>query len=75
MTGHGFRKVASTILHELAFEHAHIELQLAHQERDKVSAAYNFATYLPQRRRMMQEWADHLDMLRQGGKVLPFKAA
>ncbi|MBS0442828.1 MAG: tyrosine-type recombinase/integrase [Proteobacteria bacterium] len=75
MTGHGFRGVASTILHEQGFEHAHIELQLAHQERDEVSAAYNFATYLPQRRKMMQWYADHLDQLRQGAKVIPFKAA
>ncbi len=75
MTGHGFRGVASTILHEAGFDHAHIELQLAHMERDEVSAAYNFATYLPQRRKMMQWYADHLDALRQGAKVLPFKAA
>jgi len=75
MTGHGFRGVASTILHEQGFDHAHIELQLAHQERDDVSAAYNFATYLPQRRKMIQAWADHLDQLRQGAKILPFKVA
>jgi integrase len=75
MTGHGFRGVASTILHELAFDHAHIELQLAHMERDDVSAAYNFATYLPARRKMMQAWADHLDALRQGARVIPIKAA
>ncbi len=75
MTGHGFRGVASTILHEAGFEHAHIELQLAHMERDEVSAAYNFATYLPQRRKMMQWYADHLDALRQGGKVIPLRAA
>lgn len=75
MTGHGFRGLASTVLHEMGFDHAHIELQLAHQERDAVSAAYNFATYLPRRRKMMQRWADHLDALRQGAKVLPFKAA
>ena len=56
MTGHGFRGVASTILHEQCFDHAHIELQLAHQARDEVSAAYNFATHLPQRRKMMQAW-------------------
>jgi integrase len=75
MTGHGFRGVASTILHEAGFDHAHIELQLAHMERDDVSAAYNFATYLPQRRKMMQWYADHLDSLKKGGKVLPFRAA
>lgn len=75
MTGHGFRGVASTLLHEHGFDHAHIELQLAHMERDAVSAAYNFATYLPQRRKMMQWWADFLDQQRQGAKILPFKAA
>lgn len=61
MTGHGFRGVASTILHEQAWPHAHIELQLAHQERDAISAAYNHALYLEPRAKMMQAWADHLD--------------
>lgn len=75
MTGHGFRGVASTILHEAGFDHAHIELQLAHQERDDVSAAYNWATHLPARRKMMQWYSDHLDQLRQGAKVIPIKAA
>lgn len=75
MMGHGFRGIASTILHERGHRHDIIELQLAHQERDEVSAAYKFATYLPQRRKMMQEWADHLDQLRRGAKVLAFKAA
>lgn len=64
MTGHGFRGVASTALHEMGFPHEHIELQLAHQERDRVSAAYNYAQYLPQRAQMMQQWADHLDAVR-----------
>lgn len=75
MTGHGFRGVASTILHEQGFDHAHIELQLAHMERDEISAAYNFATYLPQRRKMVQWYADHLDSLRKGAQVIPIKAA
>ncbi len=61
MTGHGFRGVASTILHEEGFDHMHIELQLAHQERNRVSASYNHATYLKQRAKMMQWWADYLD--------------
>lgn len=61
MTGHGFRGLASTILHEHGFEHAHIEAQLAHQERDRVSASYNHAQYLRQRAEMMQWWADRLD--------------
>ncbi len=64
MTGHGFRGVASTALHEQGFEHQHIELQLAHQERNAVSAAYNHALYLKQRAEMMQHWADYLDQLK-----------
>jgi integrase len=65
MTGHGFRGVASTLLHEQGWPHEHIELQLAHQERNAVSAAYNHALYLEPRARMMQAWADHLESLRQ----------
>jgi integrase len=61
MTGHGFRGLASTILHENEFEDEHVELQLAHQKRNKVAAAYNHAKYLKQRAAMMQWWADHLD--------------
>jgi integrase len=71
-TGHGFRGLASTILHEQGFDHAHIELQLAHQERNSVSAAYNHATYLPQRTAMMQSWGDYLEGLTKS-KVLPLK--
>jgi integrase len=61
MTGHGFRGLASTILHENDFVDEHVELQLAHQKRDKVAAAYNYAKYLGQRTAMMQWWADYLD--------------
>ena len=68
MTGHGWRGLASTILHEEGFDHAHIELQLAHQERDRVSASYNHALYLKQRAEMMQWWADYLDRAR-GTKI------
>lgn len=64
MTGHGFRGVASTILHEQGWPHEHIELQLAHQPRNAVSAAYNHALYLKPRAEMMQAWADHLDTMR-----------
>lgn len=71
MTGHGFRSTASTLLHELGFPHAVIEPQLAHGERNKVSAAYNFAEHLPQRRKMMQQWADYLDKLKSGAQVIP----
>ena len=72
MTGHGFRGVASTLLHEMNFDHAHIEIQLAHQERNEVSAAYNHATYLQQRTKLMQDWSDYLDTCTTG-KVLQFK--
>lgn len=61
MTVHGFRSTASTILNENGFNKDHIERQLAHGERDKVRAAYNHAQYLPERKKMMQWWADYLD--------------
>ncbi len=61
MTGHGFRGLASTILHENGFEDEHVELQLAHQRRNQVAAAYNHAKYLKQRKAMIQWWADYLD--------------
>ncbi|MBI5785186.1 MAG: tyrosine-type recombinase/integrase [Rhodocyclales bacterium] len=75
MCGHGFRSTASTLLHEMGYQHAVIERQLAHAERNKVAAAYNFAEYLPERRKMMSEWADYLDQLRAGAKVIPIKTA
>lgn len=74
MTGHGFRGLASTILHEHEFDHAHIELQLAHQERNAVSAAYNHATYLKQRKELMQWWADYLDQQLSGNVITLVRA-
>jgi integrase len=68
-TGHGFRSMASTLLNEQGFPPDVIELQLAHSERNKVRAAYNKAQRLPERRKMMQAWADYLDGLRAGKKV------
>jgi len=62
-TGHGFRSTASTILNEHGFRADVIERQLAHNERNAVRAAYNHAQYLPERREMMQWWADYLDRL------------
>jgi integrase len=62
-TAHGFRSTASTILNEHSFRADVIERQLAHCERDSVRAAYNHAQYLPERRKMMQWWADYLDEL------------
>lgn len=60
-TAHGFRALASTILNEQGFRPDVIERQLAHAERNKVRASYNHAQYLPERREMMQHWADYLD--------------
>ncbi|EHP41242.1 cp4-like integrase [Cupriavidus basilensis OR16] len=71
MTGHGFRGLASTMLHEMGYSPDVIERQLAHVERNKVRAAYNHAQYLPERRRMMQHWADYLDQLAAGAKIIP----
>jgi integrase len=73
MTGHGFRGLASTILHEQGYNHDHIEIQLAHAPRNAVSAAYNHAQYLEPRTEMMQDWADFLEKTQRQGKVLPFK--
>ena len=73
MTGHGFRGLASTILHEQGYAHDHIELQLAHAPRNAVSAAYNHALYLEPRAKMMQDWAEFLERTQRGGKVHPYR--
>jgi integrase len=66
MTAHGFRAMASTLLNELGHAPDVIELQLAHKERNKVRAAYNRSQRLPERRKLMQAWADYLDALKNG---------
>jgi integrase len=74
-TGHGFRATASTILNEMGFRSDVIERQLAHAERNKIRAAYNRAEYLPERRQMMQAWADLLDDLaKPKQKVIPMRS-
>ena len=73
MTGHGFRSMASTLLNEQGWHHDAIERQLAHAERNSVRAAYNYAEYLPERRKMMQHWADYLDGLKSGADVVPIR--
>ena len=73
MTWHGFRSLASTCLNEQGWHPDLIELQLAHAERNKVRAAYNRAQRLPERRKMMQAWADYLDGLRASKNVVPIK--
>jgi integrase len=75
ITAHGFRGMASTLLHECGWPSDVIERQLSHAERNAVKAAYNHAEHLPARRKMMQAWADHLDDLRKGsGKVISLRA-
>jgi integrase len=70
MTAHGFRSMASTLLNEQQLWHPDaIERQLAHAPRNKVRAAYNYAEHLPERRRMMQAWADYLDELREAARA------
>jgi integrase len=66
MCSHGFRTMASTRLNEMNWHPDAIERQLAHRPANQVRAAYNQAQYLPERRLMMQSWADYLDQLRSG---------
>ncbi|MGD8853012.1 MAG: site-specific integrase, partial [Gammaproteobacteria bacterium] len=71
MSGHGFRAMARTILDEvLGFRPDYIEHQLAHAVRDPNGRAYNRTAHLPERRRMMQEWADYLDKLKTGADII-----
>lgn len=70
MTGHGFRGLASTTLHEQGYMHDAIEVQLAHKVGNAVSQAYNHAQHLEYRTKMMQEWADFIDSLR--NNLIPF---
>ncbi|WP_333663237.1 tyrosine-type recombinase/integrase [Acinetobacter sp.] len=65
MTGHGFRGLASTTLHEQGYMHDAIEIQLAHRVGNAVSQAYNHAQHLEYRVKMMQEWSDFIDGLRE----------
>ena len=76
ITGHGFRAMARTILHERLNIDPHIiEHQLAHKVPDALGAAYNRTKFLEQRKIMMQKWADYLDELKDGAKIVPFKTA
>lgn len=61
MTGHGFRTLASTILHEKNYPSDWIERQLAHEDDDKIRSAYNRAEHLLERKKMVQEYADILE--------------
>ena len=76
MSGHGFRAMARTILDEvLQVRPDYIEHQLAHAVRDPNGRAYNRTAHLAERKKMMQTWADYLDGLKIGAKVIPFKTA
>ena len=73
-TAHGFRATARTILDEVLQQRPEFaEHQLAHAVKDPHGRAYNRTSFLPERRQMMQLWADYLDGLKQGAKVIPFK--
>jgi integrase len=73
MCVHGFRGIASTLLNEQGWNRDAIERQLAHSERNSVRAAYNYAEFLPERKKMMQAWSDYLDKLKAGAVIIPIK--
>jgi len=73
MSGHGFRSMASTLLHELGWPHAVIELQLDHTLGNKVAQAYDHSERLTERAKMMQAWADYLDALKSKADVSKFE--
>jgi len=64
MTLAGFRSMAATLLSEQGWSAGAIERQLSHQDPSPIRSVYNFAEYVPERRWMMQSWADYLDKLR-----------
>ena len=74
MCAHGFRTMASTRLHESGlWDSRVIEIQLAHVDKNTIRGVYNRALYIDERRKMMQWWADYLDGLREGAKIIPIK--
>jgi integrase len=73
ITGHGFRHMARTLLGEMGWSSEALERQLSHKEPG-VAGVYNKAQHLPERRKVMQSWADYLDGLRAGGQVIAFKS-
>ena len=74
-TGHGFRHIASTNLNELGYMGDAIEKQMAHDKKSSIRAVYNHAQHLDERRKIMQAWADFLDLLRDKGEVVDFQTA
>lgn len=75
MSGHGFRSMASTLLNEQGWNRDAIERQLAHADRNSIRAAYNYAEFMPERKKMMQGWADYLDGIKAGAKIISINSA
>lgn len=67
--------MASTLLNEQGWNRDAIERQLAHAERNSVRAAYNYAEFMPERKKMMQAWADYLEGIKVGAKIIPIRSA
>lgn len=74
-TMHGFRHLISTALNDKGYESDWIERQLAHGDPDKIRGTYNKAAYLEPRRKMMQEWADYLDLIVRRVEIIPMRRA
>lgn len=72
-SAHGFRATASTLLNEMGYRPDVIERQLAHRERNRVRASYNQASYMAERKKMMQDWSNFLDALKKGDNVRPIR--
>ncbi|WP_143746700.1 tyrosine-type recombinase/integrase, partial [Caballeronia catudaia] len=76
ITGHGFRAMARTILHEeLEQKPEVIEHQLAHAVPDNLGSAYNRTKFIKERRTMMQAWADYLERIKAGAQIIPIEQA
>lgn len=73
MKAHSFRAMASSTLNQMGYNPDAIERQLAHKDSNEVRAAYNRAEYLEERKRMLQDWADYLDSLKNGAEIIPIR--
>lgn len=73
MSGHDFRSMASTLLNEQGWNRDAIQRQFAHAERNSVRAAYNHAEFMPERKKMVQAWADYLEEIKAGAQIIPIR--
>jgi len=71
---HGFRGTASTMLNEMNFDDKHIDIQLSHLVGSQTKRSYDHAKHMPERRAMMQHWADYIDSIKQGANIIPIAA-